>query len=81
MLDNQDNTVIESISSWINSNPNSHANKRPCLTAANSATLFVAIPKFRENLDIQNPKLSHNSPPAPAIPRLPMEVPSVLSVK
>ena len=61
----------------MNLNPISQASAKPCRTAANSAILFDARPKWRENLEIHTPEWSRKIPPSSANPELLMALPSV----
>ena len=64
---NQERTVIESISRWINLKPKFHAKRRPRRTAPNL-----------EILEVQAAEL-HSNPSALANPRLPNELPSLFN--
>ena len=75
LLVNHDNYVLESSSIWINLKPKFHAGKSPHL-----AILLVAMPRFNEKPESHPLKLSRNIPHMPANPRLPMALPSVLSL-
>lgn len=57
--------------------PKSHANIRPWWIAHSAAILLEAKPKRKEKPETQLPKQSRKIPPAPAIPRLPKELPLV----
>ena len=64
----------------MNLNPISQASAKPCQTAANSAILFDARPKWREKPEIHTPEWSRKIPPAPANPGLLMALLSMFSL-
>ena len=76
---NQEGTVIESISRWINLKPKFHTKRRRWWTAPSSTILLEAIPICNEKPNIQAPKLLRNSLPTPANLGLPKELSSMFN--
>lgn len=69
-----------SVSQMMSRNPLSHARDRPILTAAHSAMDEEQHWMLEAKPQIQSPRWSLKTPPAPAGPGLPLEQPSVLSL-
>ena len=77
---NHMSTTLELSSSCMYLNPMSQVSAKPCLAAANSAMLFDASPKCRENPEIHSPQWFRKMPPASASPGLLMALPLVFSL-
>ena len=76
---NQEIIVVESVSSWMNLKPKSHANIRPWRIAHSSAILLEAKPRHKEKPETLLPEKSRKIPLASANPRLPKELPLVFN--